>query len=293
MKFKLLYWALFVNQVLFAQSMIYGYLKGEQDKPLDQTVVSLGEEGTIQSVSDRVGYFQFKDVAAGTYLIIINRVGYVPMTLTIKVSPGELKKDLGNIKLEYNPSQEDEGIITLTEDDFSSDDESTLLQSGISLLQSSQDVFSKTASFELGSYWFKIRGIDNSYANIMFNGIPMSKNRTGKPDFGNWGGLNNVVRYPYELAENNNISDYSFSNLGGTTYYDTRSSSYRKGFQFTYSFSNRTYQHRVMTTYSSGMLPSGWAFTFSGSRRWMEEGVIDGTYNDSYAYFTSIEKKNQ
>lgn len=291
MKFKLLYWALFVNQVLFAQSMIYGYLKGEQDKPLDQTVVSLGEEGTIQSVSDRVGYFQFKDVAAGTYLIIINRVGYVPMTLTIKVSPGELKKDLGNIKLEYNPSQEDEGIITLTEDDFSSDDESTLLQSGISLLQSSQDVFSKTASFELGSYWFKIRGIDNSYANIMFNGIPMSKNRTGKPDFGNWGGLNNVVRYPYELAENNNISDYSFSNLGGTTYYDTRSSSYRKGFQFTYSFSNRTYQHRVMTTYSSGMLPSGWAFTFSGSRRWMEEGVIDGTYNDSYAYFTSIEKK--
>ncbi len=291
MKFKLLYWALFVNQVLFAQSMIYGYLKGEQDKPLDQTVVSLGEEGTIQSVSDRVGYFQFKDVAAGTYLIIINRVGYVPMTLTIKVSPGELKKDLGNIKLEYNPSQEDEGIITLTEDDFSSDDESSLLQSGISLLQSSQDVFSKTASFELGSYWFKVRGIDNSYANIMFNGIPMSKNRTGKPDFGNWGGLNNVVRYPYELAENNNISNYSFSNLGGTTYYDTRSSSYRKGFQFTYSFSNRTYQHRVMTTYSSGMLPSGWAFTFSGSRRWMEEGVIDGTYNDSYAYFTSIEKK--
>jgi hypothetical protein len=290
-KFKLLYWALFVNQVLFAQSMIYGYLKGEKDKPLDQAIVSLGEDGTIQSVSDRVGYFQFKDVAFGTYLIIINRAGYVPMTLTIKVSSGELKKDLGDIKLEYNPAQEGESVITLMEDDFSSDEGNSLSQSGIGLLQSSKDVFSKTASFELGPYWFKVRGLDTRYANIMFNGIPMSKSRTGKPDFGNWGGLNNVVRYPYELAENNNISDYSFSNLGGTAYYDTRSSYYKKGVQFTYSFSNRTYQHRVMTTYSSGMLPSGWAFTFSGSRRWMEEGIIDGTYNDSYAYFTSIEKK--
>ncbi|WP_303822554.1 hypothetical protein [Apibacter mensalis] len=291
MKFKLLYWILFVNQVIFAQTMIYGYLKGDQDKPLDQAVVSLGEDRLIQSKSDRVGYFQFKDVAAGTYLIIINKVGYVPLTLTVKVFPKETRKDLGVIKLEYNPSQEDEGLLTLMEDDFSPDEESSQSMSGIGLLQSSKDVFSKTASFELGSYWFKVRGIDNSYANIMFNGIPMSKNHTGKPDFGNWGGLNNVVKYPYELAENNTISDYSFSNLGGTTYYDTRSSSYRKGFQLTYSFSNRTYQHRIMTTYSSGMLPSGWAFTFSGSRRWMEEGVIDGTYNNSYAYFASLEKK--
>lgn len=271
--------------------MIYGYLKGDQDKPLDQAVVSLGEDRLIQSKSDRVGYFQFKDVAAGTYLIIINKVGYVPLTLTVKVFPKETRKDLGVIKLEYNPSQEDEGLLTLMEDDFSPDEESSQSMSGIGLLQSSKDVFSKTASFELGSYWFKVRGIDNSYANIMFNGIPMSKNHTGKPDFGNWGGLNNVVKYPYELAENNTISDYSFSNLGGTTYYDTRSSSYRKGFQLTYSFSNRTYQYRIMTTYSSGMLPSGWAFTFSGSRRWMEEGVIDGTYNNSYAYFASLEKK--
>ena len=291
MKFKLLYWILFVNQVIFAQTMIYGYLKGDQDKPLDQAVVSLGEDRLIQSKSDRVGYFQFKDVAAGTYLIIINRVGYVPLTLTVKVFPKETRKDLGVIKLEYNPSQEDEGLLTLMEDDFSPDEESSQSMTGIGLLQSSKDVFSKTASFELGSYWFKVRGIDNSYANIMFNGIPMSKNHTGKPDFGNWGGLNNVIKYPYELAENNTISDYSFSNLGGTTYYDTRSSSYRKGFQLTYSFSNRTYQHRIMTTYSSGMLPSGWAFTFSGSRRWMEEGVIDGTYNNSYAYFASLEKK--
>ena len=28
----------------------------------------------------------------------------------------------------------------------------------------------------------------------------------------------------------------------------------------------------------------------SGSRRWADSGVIDGTYQDAYAYFGSIEK---
>ena len=30
---------------------------------------------------------------------------------------------------------------------------------------------------------------------------------------------------------------------------------------------------------------------FFGSRRWADSGVIDGTYQDAYAYFGSIEKR--
>jgi hypothetical protein len=39
------------------------------------------------------------------------------------------------------------------------------------------------------------------------------------------------------------------------------------------------------------LLKNGWAFSFSGSRRWADSGVIDGTYQDAYAYFGSIEKR--
>ncbi|MDR1877065.1 MAG: carboxypeptidase regulatory-like domain-containing protein [Flavobacteriaceae bacterium] len=290
-KFRLSCLILLIYQITFAQTMIFGYLKGDKDTPLDQATISLGEDRATQTKSDHAGYFQFRDVPAGTYLVIVNKYGYVPATFTFTVSSDELKKDLGEIKLEYNPSQADVGVITLSDDDLSTDEGSSVGQTGIGLLQSSRDVFSRTAAFELGAYWFRVRGTDNRYNNIMFNGIPMAKSHTGRPDFGNWGGLNNVVSYPYELAENNTVSDYSFNDLGGTTYYDTRASSYRKGLNLSYSFTNRTYQHRVIATYSTGMLASGWAFTFSGSRRWMEEGVIDGTYNDSYAYFASIEKK--
>ncbi|MDR2121544.1 MAG: carboxypeptidase regulatory-like domain-containing protein [Flavobacteriaceae bacterium] len=290
-KFRLSCLIILFYQIAFAQTMVFGYLKGEGGKPLDQATISLGEDRAIQTKSDRVGYFQFRDVPAGSFLITVNKSGYDPVTFTFAVSSDELKKDLGEIKLEYNPSSLSVGVITLTDDDLSTDEGSTIGQTGIGLLQSSRDVFSRAAAFELGAYWFRVRGMDNRYNNIMFNGIPMAKSHTGRPDFGNWGGLNNVVRYPYELAENNALSDYSFSDPGGTTYYDTRASSYRKGLNLSYSFTNRTYQNRVMATYSTGMLPSGWAFTVSGSRRWMEEGVTDGTYNDSYAYFAAIEKK--
>ncbi|MDR3271913.1 MAG: carboxypeptidase-like regulatory domain-containing protein [Flavobacteriaceae bacterium] len=281
---------LFFSQLLNAQTMVFGYLKDQNGKPIELANVSLGDNQTTQT--DKVGYFQFKEVLASVYTISIGKTGYVPRTFTITVSSDETKKNLGDdIRLEYNPAQAEVGMVTLTDDELSTDEGSSLGQTGIGLLQSSRDVFSRTAAFELGAYWFRTRGTDNRYSNIMFNGIPMAKAASGRPNFGNWGGLNNVVRYPYEMVEGNNVSDYSFSDLGGTTYYDTRASSYRKGLNLTYSFGNRTYQHRVMATYSTGMLPSGWAFTLSGSRRWMANGVIEGTYSDSYGYFAAIEKK--
>ncbi len=281
-----------INKLLISQTLIFGYLKDPENKPLNQAVISLGQDGKFETESDYNGYFEFKDIYPGTYSITVNKPGYIPVTFNLTLSSEGLKKDIGKIKLEYNSFQVEEGMITLMEDDLSMDEgPSTVGQAGIGLLQASRDVFSRTAAFELGGYWFRTRGTDNRYNNILFNGVSMSKSYSGRPDFNNWGGLNNVIKYPYERTENNTVSDYSFSDLGGTAYYTTWASGYRKGLDFSYSLTNRTYQQRLMITYSSGMTASGWALTLSGSRRWMEEGVIDGTYNDSYAYFVSVEKK--
>jgi len=42
---------------------------------------------------------------------------------------------------------------------------------------------------------------------------------------------------------------------------------------------------------STGMKENGWAFTLSGSRRWAQEGYIEGTFYNAWAYFLSAEKK--
>lgn len=165
------------------------------------------------------------------------------------------------------------------------------MQPTVGLLSSGRDAFQNVSAFELGAYWFRPRGVDNRFEDVMFNGVSMSKNDDGRIDFNNWGGLNDVTRYPYENVDNITPSEYAFGNLGGVAYYNTRASSYRKQTSLAYSFTNRSYLHRAMATYSSGMTKNGWAFTVSGSKRWGDQAIIDGVYQDAYAYFAAIEKK--
>ncbi len=65
----------------------------------------------------------------------------------------------------------------------------------------------------------------------------------------------------------------------------------RKGTSLAYSFTNRSYNQRVLATYNTGLMKNGWAIMGSFARRWAEEGVIDGTFYDSYAYYLAVEKK--
>lgn len=279
---------LFSSQILNAQSKVFAYVKGNEGKPLEDAEVTVTLLGKSVK-TDKVGYFQFVDVPEGSYDLVIYKTNYLSYSQKFQVEKNTKKTDLGSIQLEYNPSSADVGIITLTDDELNADESST--QSGIGLLQASRDAFSRVAAFELGAYWFRPRGVDNRYNDVLFNGIPMSKQDNGQIDFSNWGGLNDVTRYPMELAENINPSENTFGNLGGVTYYNTRASSYRKGTSLAYSFTNRSYFHRLMLTHSTGLMKNGWAFTVSGSRRWADEGVIEGTYQDAYAYFVSIEKR--
>ena len=46
-----------------------------------------------------------------------------------------------------------------------------------------------------------------------------------------------------------------------------------------------------MFTHSTGISKKGWAFTFSGSRRWADEGYVPGTFYNGWSYFASVDKK--
>ncbi len=78
-------------------------------------------------------------------------------------------------------------------------------------------------------------------------------------------------------------SRYNFGGLGGYTDINVRASSLRKGIRVSYASANRAYRNRLMFTASTGMRKDGWAFSFSGSRRWAEEGYVEGTSFDAWA----------
>jgi hypothetical protein len=82
---------------------------------------------------------------------------------------------------------------------------------------------------------------------------------------------------------------YNFGGIGGSSDINVRASSIRKGIRVSYASANRAYRNRMMVTGSTGMMKNGWSFSFSGSRRWAEEGYVDGTSFNAYAYFLSAE----
>jgi len=273
----------------FAQTTVYAYVKGQDGKPVERAEVDL-EQSVDDVTADKIGYFQFVDLKPGHYLITVSKPNYDSKIVEFDVTADEKRKDLGVIVLN-NSTSSDAGVIVIDDSAGDTEDGGSSMQPTVGLLSSGRDAFQSVSAFELGAYWFRPRGVDNRFEDVLFNGVSMSKNDDGRIDFSNWGGLNDVTRYPFENVDNITPSEYTFGNLGGVVYYNTRASSYRKQTSLAYSFTNRSYLHRAMATYSTGMTKSGWAFTVSASRRWGDRAILDGVYQDAYAYFAAVEKK--
>ena len=104
------------------------------------------------------------------------------------------------------------------------------------------------------------------------------------------GGLNDISRNR-EDANSSEYNTFSVSPIGGSSNINMRPSVIPHGSRATISGANRNYILRGMFTHSTGILPSGWAFTGSVGYRWAHEGVIDGTFYNSLGYFLGAEKR--
>ncbi len=261
-------------------------LDNDSEKPLQGVFVKVKNTSKSQT-TDLNGNFIIKNFQNGKAILEIKFAGYETQNIPIEFSGKNL--DLGNILLfKAYTETEDLSLITLSDDELNDDASSADNISG--LLQSSMDIFLRTAAFEFSSSFFKVKGLDSSNGILLINGIEMNKIYDGRAQWSNWGGLNDVLRNQ-EFRSGLTASDVTFGGLLGSTNIDTRASEQRAGVRVSYSSSNRSYQHRMMATYSSGMLKNDWAFTFSGSRRIGNEGFNDATSYNAYSFFTSIEKK--
>ena len=163
-----------------------------------------------------------------------------------------------------------------------------------SFLQSSRDAFNNIAAYNLSTRRFRIRAYDSKYTDVMINGVLMNDPEGGRPYYSNWGGLNDAMRNSVILV-NTGLAYESLGGPGGVTAISTRASNYRKQISLSYSLSNRSYNHRIMATGSTGMMDNGWAFTASISGRYtpMNSALSwnDGTWYNGSSYFMSVEKK--
>ena len=177
--------------------------------------------------------------------------------------------------------------ISLSDDELN--DDTTASDNISGLLNSSMDVFYRTAAYEFSSSFFKVRGLDSDNAIVHINGVKMNKLYNGRPQWSNWGGLNDVLRNQ-ELSNGSIPLKYNFGGILGSNNINIRASEYGEGGRITYSSSNRSYSNRLMATYNSGMLEKGWAYSLSIGRRWGNEGYQDASFYDSNSAFLSVQK---
>lgn len=178
-------------------------------------------------------------------------------------------------------------VFTLTTDDLDGE----LGNQDISgILQSSRDPFTAVAGFNFGQARFRIRGYDGENTIVTINGLRVNDLETGWAVWSNWAGLNDVTRW-MQVRTGIGPSRVVFGGLGGTTDMDIRPSALRKGVRASYASANRAYRNRAMFTYATGVNPKGWSFAVSGSRRWAEEGYVEGTSFDAYSYYLGAEKR--
>jgi hypothetical protein len=289
---KLVISILFVMQVffVFAQNNT-GFtgkvLDSKTQKPLQNVVASI-QNTSLTTLTDVNGVFTFKEVAIGSQLLQIKSSGYKDQLFSVDVVGGKIL-DLGVVALEEDITTEQQlSLVTITESALS--DEGSGSESTAGLLQASKDVFLQAAAYNFGQARFSVRGIDNEYSNIMINGTTMNRVADGRPQYGDWGGLNDATRNQ-EFTNGSAPSDYVFGGIAGTQEINTRASIYRKGTRLSFLNTNTNYSYRIMATTASGMRNDGWAYVISAGRRWTEEGYFEGTNYSANSFFASVEKK--
>jgi CarboxypepD_reg-like domain len=255
-------------------------------KPLQSVVVSITNTNLTQLTAAN-GNFSISGVAKGTQLLQIKSDGYKDQLLQIEIESGKML-DLGTVYLEHDVTNDEGNLVAISDNDLSDDNNGS--ESTASLLQASRDAFQQAAAFNWGQARFRTRGLDSEYATLMINGVVMNKIYDGRPQYGNWGGLNDATRNQ-EFTFGSVTSDYTFGGILGTNEINTRASLYRSGNRVTIGGANTNYTGRLMGTMSSGMMSNGWAYTLSASRRFANEGYFEGTTFNANSFFASIEKK--
>lgn len=249
-------------------------------------------EGTAYlESSEQDGTFSFSHISAekAAYILEVSKAGYMPLRISVNLVNGE-QRNLDFIPLQPDVMKEQIqlAIISLSESELNEDQGGTDNISG--LLHATRDVFLNAAAFDFSSTFFKPRGLGSEYGTVSINGVEMNKFFDGRPQWSNWGGLNDLQRN--QVFANALVpGESTFGNLAGNTNIIMRASQYAKSVKISYASANRSYTGRLMATYSSGERLGGWWYAFGLARRFAKEAYIDGTLYDANSFFIAVEKR--
>ncbi len=252
--------------------------------PVEGALVSTG---VVDTRTDNDGAFTLT-LPSGFYIFKITADGYDMHKTDVNVENESIDLDIISLAMSgstVNVGNMDESVVSLAALESDKVDQNI---SGI--LANSQDFILSSAAYNLGFIRYQFRGYSSNYYDVYINGIPMNQAETGRPVWSEWGGLNDAMRNQ-ESYNGLTPAHFGIGGFSGLSNINTRPTLIPKQYKFTYAASNRSYNNRVTLTYGSGLLKNNWAFAVNASKRWAEEGYVEGTWYDAYSVFLSAEKR--
>jgi len=268
---------------------VKGYVKdAENNESIKGAIVTI-KGSNLKYVTEEDGHFEIYKVPVGEQELYVSAEGYQTQEIPVVIVNGKVL-DLDDIYLDPVNEFEGQSIITLSSDDLSDDETSSSNENIAGILQASKDTYQRIVAFNFGQVWFKSRGYDSDQGEVMFNGIPMNKISNGRPQWSDWGGLNDVLRNQ-EFTDGLAPSESRFGGVLGSTNFITRASKMRAGGRVSNAVTNSNYTGRFMASYNTGLQNNGWAMSVLASRRYGDEGYFEGTTYNAWGGFLAVEKK--
>lgn len=265
-------------------SIIAGVVMEYRDQKVVPEVMVQIEGTTTESSTNKKGEFVLVTALKGEQQLVFSSPNILSKYYPVLIETDSLL--LGVIFVEQNiATEKTDNLVSLTEADLF---DNASLETTSGLLQATRDVFLSRAAFDFSQVYFKVRGYDSNEGRVLINGIPMNRIWDGRPQWNNWGGLNDVTRNQ-ELNYGLSPSDNSFGGLLGSTFIDMSPSMARPGLRLSAATSNRTYTNRIMASYHSGISKKGLAYSLSFSGRGAREGFVDGTPYKAYSLFAAVD----
>lgn len=236
------------------------------------------------------GRFTINNARPGADILVVSAVGYDDLTMPVTLTAGKVE-NLGDLKLTpdnlgqvYYDDQQD-----MLYDQAVMDDEEANAQSIAGLTNAVDDIYYNASNYAFNIMRFRYRGYDSQYSQTYMNGVPFNDLARGRFNYSSLGGMNRAFRNK-TASMGLSAADYGFGDVSGSTNINTLASRYAPGFNASVAYTNSNYMFRAMALYSTGLMPSGWAITASAVGRYAKEGIIDGTFYNSFGLFLSIQK---
>lgn len=236
------------------------------------------------------GTFTISNAAPGKDQLEIIASGYDDLYKDVEITAGMIK-NLGEIKL--NVSGYTAG--DLNSDNFLFDEQDVLDDEGMgqsvgTIQGATDDIFYQAANYQFSTARFRMRGYAQNWQAGYVNGFNYNDAMRGRFNYSMLGGMTSSAFRNRSTEIGLEAASYGYGMPGGTTNYSTYASEYAPGWKGNLSYTNSNYMLRAMLQYSTGLNKHGWAFTASLIGRYAPEGVIEGTFYNSFGYFLSLQK---